>query len=185
VWYYAKDGQQAGPIAQDELQGYFRDNRLALDTNVWRDGMANWMPANQVPDLMAGVSGGMLTQPAAGAAPYMQVQPQPTNSMALTSMILGLLGLFVAWIFTAIPAVICGHIARKQIRTSGGLQTGDGMALTGLITGYLVIVLTILMVIGFVVFLFVVMDATSSSSGPVYSPTPPPAPPLPPAPAIP
>lgn len=185
VWYYAKDGQQAGPIAQDELQGYFRDNRLALDTNVWRDGMAHWMPANQVPDLMAGVSGGMLTQPAAGAAPYMQVQSQPTNSMALTSMILGLLGLFVALIFTAIPAVICGHIARKEIRTSGGLQTGDGMALTGLITGYLVIVLTILMVIGFVVFLFVVMDATSSSSGPVYSPTPPPAPPLPPAPAIP
>ncbi|MFP6857711.1 MAG: DUF4190 domain-containing protein, partial [Roseibacillus sp.] len=69
----------------------------------------------------------------------------------------------MAWIFTAIPAVICGHIARKQIRASGGLQTGDGMALTGLITGYLVIVLTILMVIGFVVFLFVVMDATSSS----------------------
>ena len=129
MWYYAKDGQQAGPIAQDELQGYFRDNRLALDTNVWRDGMAHWMPANQVPDLMAGVSGGMLTQPAAGAAPYMQVQSQPTNSMALTSMILGLLGLFVALIFTAIPAVICGHIARKEIRTSGGLQTGDGMAL--------------------------------------------------------
>jgi len=178
VWYYAKDGLQAGPIAQDELQGYFRDNRLALDTNVWRDGMAHWMPANQVPDLMAGVSGGMLTQPAPGAASYMQ--SQPTNPMALTSMILGLLGLFVAWIFTAIPAVICGHIARKQIRASGGLQTGDGMALTGLITGYLVIVLTILMVIGLVVFLFFVMDEVSSSSGPSYSPAPPP-----PAPAIP
>ena len=179
MWYYAKDGLQAGPIAQDELQGYFRDNLLPLDTNVWRDGMAHWMPANQVPDLMAGVSGGMLTQPAAGA-PHMQVQSQPTNSMALTSMILGLLGLFVAWIFTAIPAVICGHIARKQIRASGGLQTGDGMALTGLITGYLVIVLTILMVIGCVVFLFFVMDEVSSSSGPSYSPAPPP-----PAPAIP
>ena len=63
--------------------------------------------------------------------------------------------------------------------------TGDGMALTGLITGYLVIVLTVLMVIGFVIFLFFVMDAASSSSGPVYSPTPPPAPPHPPAPAIP
>jgi hypothetical protein len=41
--------------------------------------------------------------------------------------------------FTLIPsilAVIFGHIAKGEIRASGGQQGGDGMALAGLILGY-------------------------------------------------
>ncbi len=83
--------------------------------------------------------------------------------MALTSMILGICGLVVAWIFTAIPAVICGHIARRQIRESGGRQTGDGMAIAGLITGYLVIILTVVLVIGVIIFLVFVAETMSQA----------------------
>lgn len=36
-----------------------------------------------------------------------------------------------------IPAVICGHMAHSRINRSGGALTGSGMAVTGLVTGYL------------------------------------------------
>ena len=49
----------------------------------------------------------------------------------------GLLG-FVTCV-SAIAAVILGHMARKQIGESGGQQSGDGMALAGLILGYVVL----------------------------------------------
>jgi hypothetical protein len=50
---------------------------------------------------------------------------------------------------TFIPAIILGHMARRQIRKSG--EQGDGMALAGLILGYVggvwLIVLIVIMVI--------------------------------------
>jgi competence protein ComGC len=41
----------------------------------------------------------------------------------------------------AIPAVICGHMAYGRIRRSAGALSGEGLALGGLITGYLGIAL--------------------------------------------
>jgi type II secretory pathway pseudopilin PulG len=49
--------------------------------------------------------------------------------------VLGILSLPCA-VFAAIPAVICGHIALKNISKSAGARTGRGMAVAGLIMGY-------------------------------------------------
>ena len=46
---------------------------------------------------------------------------------------------------SGIPAIIMGHISRRQIRESG--EQGDGMALAGLILGYIGLVLGIIFVI--------------------------------------
>ncbi|MEO7000782.1 MAG: DUF4190 domain-containing protein [Ktedonobacterales bacterium] len=62
-----------------------------------------------------------------------------TNGMATASLICSLIGLFTAD-FLVIPgvlAVIFGHIALGQIKKSNGQQTGQGMAIAGLIIGYL------------------------------------------------
>jgi competence protein ComGC len=48
-------------------------------------------------------------------------------------------------IFAGIPAVICGHLASGRIKRSGGLLDGQGLALAGLITGYISIALFPLM----------------------------------------
>ena len=45
---------------------------------------------------------------------------------------------------TAIPAVICGHIARSKIRKSGGALGGTGIATAGLILGYIALVLGVM-----------------------------------------
>ncbi len=46
---------------------------------------------------------------------------------------------------TGIPAIIMGHISRRQIRERG--EQGDGMALAGLILGYIGVVLGIIFAI--------------------------------------
>jgi type IV pilus assembly protein PilA len=38
---------------------------------------------------------------------------------------------------SAIAAIVMGHISRAEIRRSGGRKTGDGMALAGLVLGYI------------------------------------------------
>lgn len=55
------------------------------------------------------------------------------NRLATASLICGIAQL-VFGLFTGIPAIVLGHIARSQIRQSG--ESGSGMALAGLILGY-------------------------------------------------
>jgi hypothetical protein len=72
---------------------------------------------------------------------------QPKNcGLAIWSLVLGILGLTCFWLLTAIPAVICGHMAYSRIRRSAGVLTGEGLALGGLITGYIGIAFSILLI---------------------------------------
>jgi hypothetical protein len=64
-------------------------------------------------------------------------QGQTTSSKAIWSLVLGILGLTCLGCIAGVPAVICGHMALASIKKSAGLLTGDGMALAGLIMGYL------------------------------------------------
>lgn len=69
--------------------------------------------------------------------PPLQPQTPPkTSGLAITSLVLGLLS-FVGSCITGIPAIICGHVAHSKIKKSGGTQGGSGLALTGLILGYI------------------------------------------------
>jgi hypothetical protein len=43
-WYYAKNGQQAGPIAESELDSLAQTGAVTPATLVWREGMAQWQP---------------------------------------------------------------------------------------------------------------------------------------------
>src|SRR6266480_2903136 len=73
--------------------------------------------------------------------------PQPIPRVApaaIWSLVLAVLSFFCGWLFTAIPAVICGHIARSKIRKSGGGLGGKRVATAGLILGYIALVLGIM-----------------------------------------
>ncbi len=56
-----------------------------------------------------------------------------TNQMAVASLVCGLCQVFF-WFVAGVPAIVFGHVARRQIRQTG--EAGGGMALAGLIMGY-------------------------------------------------
>ena len=59
---------------------------------------------------------------------------------------MGILSLLCFSIFTAIPGVICGHRALCRIKNSGGTMLGQGLAIGGLVTGYLGIAVAIFVI---------------------------------------
>ena len=71
-------------------------------------------------------------------------QPAGTNGLAIASLILGIL--WLCWL-GSILAVIFGHVALGQIKKTGGAQQGRGMAIAGLVLGYLGIATFILTLI--------------------------------------
>lgn len=80
---------------------------------------------------------------------YAPVTLAPTNTLAIVSLICGLAGLLTTWfipLVVSIAAVVMGHIAKRQIAERG--ENGSGLAVAGLVTGYIVIGLTVL-VFGF------------------------------------
>ncbi len=83
-----------------------------------------------------------------------------TNGLAIASLVLGLVSWVAAPCLASFAAVVCGHMARTQIRASNGTQEGDGLALAGLILGYLNIVVAL----GAIFVIFVVFGVAGFSS---------------------
>jgi hypothetical protein len=78
------------------------------------------------------------------AQPYGMPYPvgvPPNNGLAIASLILGIL-ILVAGPFTGIPAVITGHMALSRTKANP-MVPGRGMAIAGLILGYISIALTV------------------------------------------
>lgn len=66
---------------------------------------------------------------------------RPTNNMAVISAVLGILGIIgLLPLIGSIGAIICGHMARSQIAAHPE-QEGSGLAMVGLITGYLAVLM--------------------------------------------
>ncbi len=87
------------------------------------------------PQAMPPAPGG--AYPAPGTPVYGYVAPyRPTHSLATASLVLSLVGFLCT--VTAIGGVITGHMARKQIRQNPHQYQGEGMALAGLIIGWII-----------------------------------------------
>ena len=79
--------------------------------------------------------------------PYQELPPAvPTNSMALVSMVAGIVGWTVAPLLGSLVAIITGHIAKRELKERMGRESGDGMATAGLVMGYIQLIPGILCV---------------------------------------
>ncbi len=79
----------------------------------------------------------------------------PTSTLAVVSLVFGILGWCVLPFVGAVVAVVCGHLARSEIRNAHPDQRpqGDGMAVAGLVLGYAQLALCILAIFLLVAFL--------------------------------
>lgn len=67
--------------------------------------------------------------------------PKPNSTLAIVSLVAGILGWTLLPLLGSIAAVITGHMAKNEIKKSAGTLGGNGMATAGLILGYLAIAL--------------------------------------------
>ncbi|NLG59364.1 MAG: DUF4190 domain-containing protein [Gammaproteobacteria bacterium] len=74
----------------------------------------------------------------------MNVPHRQTSALAVISLVTGILGVLPVPLLASIVAVVTGHLARAEIRREPGRYDGDGMAVAGLVLGYLMIALWLL-----------------------------------------
>ncbi len=71
----------------------------------------------------------------------------PATPAAVWSLVLGILSILWFGPLAGVPAIICGHLARAKIRENPRGFSGQGMAVAGLIMGYLTTALTALILL--------------------------------------
>lgn len=128
--YVHHDGQQLGPYSLEDVLSQLSAGTIQPTDLAWHEGALEWQPLASIPAIARNAP-----PPLAAAAALPAAAPSNTQGLAIASLVLGILSLLTAGL-TAIPAVICGHVSRANIRKSAGTQTGDGLALVGLILGY-------------------------------------------------
>jgi prepilin-type processing-associated H-X9-DG protein len=135
----AGDGKEYGPIAADTLRQWVNQGRANGQTPVLPEGATQWTTlgacaefAGLFPGTMAGV---------AGAAPGQPLPPAKTSGLAITSLVLGILGC------TSLFGLILGFIALNKINKSGGRLGGRGVALAGVIVSGCMMVLAVILVL--------------------------------------
>jgi hypothetical protein len=72
-----------------------------------------------------------------------------TNGQAIASLVMGVTGVIwfgIGWLL----AIAFGHQALRQIRDSRGAQFGEGLAVAGLVLGYVGLISSLLLLIVFV-----------------------------------
>ena len=147
-WYYVAGGQQRGPVSVGDLKQGILSGAISSADLVWRDGMAEWAPANRVAELgVASVPPPMPTgpvqyMPAGGhrASPDIgqnagvrMLLPVGRSGWAIAA---GYLGLFSILACPAPIAVVVAFVALADIKKHPD-RHGLGRAWFGMVMGVL------------------------------------------------
>lgn len=163
-WFFLVGEEQQGPMTLGQIQELAHSGALTPETLVWREGMAEWLPAGSLenfvqwpqaapaqpvlqtgalqtgvaapaPNLVGGVAG--VTPGGVGGAAQ-PMMPRRSNA-ALMSLILGIASipltfLCIGWLVAPV-AIILAIVAFTRIPGPMGNVNGKGMAIGGLVTG--------------------------------------------------
>ena len=159
-WIYADQDDLQHEIEETDFPDLITSGIVSRETLVWNETMPDWKACGEVlPALFDHPS----VPPALTSAEQRQVQnltpqtqtgPPPLDSLALCSMIFGILGILCIQLFS-VPAVICGHMAYKKATLNPGNSSNRGFAIAGIITGYIG-VLFLLIFLLYIIFMVVI-----------------------------
>ncbi len=76
-----------------------------------------------------------------------------TSTLAIVSLVAGILGWTLLPWLGSLGAIITGHMARSEIRRSAGAIDGNGYAIAGLVLGWGSVIVTIVGILLLVMFL--------------------------------
>jgi len=125
------DNRAHGPVTGEELCEWIRQGRAGRNTMIRPSNTETWRPLSTFPEFSGPLRG----------LPWIPLyQPAPkAHGLAVASLVLGIISLVIVGIglLTGVPAAICGHAALRAIKAEPTEYGGGGMAIAGLITGYI------------------------------------------------
>jgi uncharacterized protein DUF4190/uncharacterized protein DUF4339 len=155
-WYYAQNNDSRGPVPFSELERLALAGELHPEDFIWTDGMAEWSPAATAAPLLFESMSGFSGLPHGGGA----LKNCPA---AVASLVFGLLGMNLLLFIGSIAAIICGHIALKEIERNPNQWAGRGMAVFGLVLGYVAVAAGIIAAVVVVLIKFVLHKEAAAS----------------------
>ncbi len=164
-WYYAQDGTEQGPVSLEELRQLLHSGALNADTLVWTEGLSQWTPWLEVPELNPALSAKqppptavVATSPSSAtpAAPPASICPQSVASFGLSIAFVSALGVTCALVLSfserialailitsgagGMFSAVLGYSALHNIKR--GSMFGSKMAVAGMVLGALGLVLS-------------------------------------------
>jgi hypothetical protein len=133
------DGKEHGPYNLQEMRQWIREGRIDGQTLVQGPDSSEWRPASTFPEF------GFSATP--DSSPPSEPHTPPQSGLAITSLVLGILSLACLGLLAGIPAIICGHKARGRARRAPAQYGGAGLALAGLIMGYVSLAVTLVVLV--------------------------------------
>ena len=90
--------------------------------------------------------------------------PLQTSGMAIASLVMGIVGWTLLPLVGSILAIVFGYAARRDIRSRPDELTGEGMAIAGLVLGWLMVALSVIgLCIGAFALFFLITASTSTT----------------------
>src|SRR5207248_2430715 len=119
-WYYVDgDSKEIGPVSREHLVELWQSGTILPTTLVWKEGMNDWAELSSVDT---------------GITSLRRSKPFSTGMLATLSFILGLL-----WFggIGSIVAIILGFLAIRRINREKPRVRGRGLAIAGLMLGFI------------------------------------------------
>jgi hypothetical protein len=129
------DQKQYGPVSTEDLRKWIAQGRLDAQTKVQIEGSAEWKSLAEIPELEEALRNRVPPPPLASPSASSR-----TSALAVTSLVLGVLGAFTCGI-TALFGLVLGIIAMVKISNSRGTLRGGGIALAGVIVSGIFMIL--------------------------------------------
>ena len=152
-WYYTLNNQQQGPVTLETLQAMAANGQIQRTDLVWRQGMANWQPASDVPGVFGGAAApapGAWQGPPMGGTPvgypgqpigYYANQGPSMAKEAKEAMIYSIVGIFCCGVILGPIGLFKGLNVQKQMEATGNYE-GKGMATAAVVIGIIVTLLS-------------------------------------------
>jgi hypothetical protein len=128
------DKKEYGPVSADQIQTWIAQGRANARTRVQAAGATEWKPLADLPEFAAALQkpAGTTVAPATPTQAQPAAAPPKTSSLAVTSLVLGVLGLLTCGL-TSLVGLVLGIVALVRINKSQGQLRGQGLAIAGTI----------------------------------------------------
>ncbi len=126
------DRKQYNFVTEDNIRSWIAEARLNEQSLIKAEGDAEFRPLADFPEFAEAFAARAALAAGVPAVSAESAPPAKTSGLAITSLVLGILGLFTCGV-TALIGLILGIIALVKVKNSRGALGGGGLALAGII----------------------------------------------------